>query len=118
MKARIIFVLSILGTMGFGMTASAKPLSRIIAEMGLSPSDFEVASKTSRALLTDGTPSVGKEMGWANGQTGSQGTIRIIAVEGNCVRLEHDIQPQGEEASRGVRTRQCKDAEGNWVMAP
>ncbi len=118
MKARVFFALALLSMAGVTTTVSAKPLSRIIAEMGLSPADFEVANKASRSLLTDGTPSVGKEIGWSNGETGSKGTIRIDAVEGNCVRLQHDIQPEGKEASRGVRTRQCKDAGGNWVMAP
>ncbi|MEM1004644.1 MAG: hypothetical protein AAGB28_00025 [Pseudomonadota bacterium] len=118
MKARISLLLAGICIAGSVGMASAKPLSRIIAEMGLSPADFEVVSATSQELLASGTPSAGQERSWSNSETGSKGTIRINDVEGNCVRLQHFIQPAGAEQSREIRTRQCKDSNGNWLMAP
>lgn len=99
-------------------TAQAKPLSRIIAEMGLSPADFQVLDAASTALLSGGTPSVGQERNWANDQTGSKGTIRVRDVRGNCVHLQHFIQPEGSGQTREIRTRRCRDAGGNWLLAP
>jgi len=98
--------------------AQAKPLSRIIAEMGLSPADFQVLDATSTALLSGGTPSVGQERNWKNAQTGSKGTIRVRDVRGNCVHLQHFIQAEGSDQTREIRTRRCRDAGGNWIMTP
>ncbi len=98
--------------------AQAKPISRIIAEMGLSPADFEVLSATSNALLSSGSPSVGQERAWLNQDTGSKGTIRVHSVQNNCVILQHIVQPEGAEQARDIRTRRCRTADGNWILAP
>ncbi len=116
MKARISLVLAaVVLTVG---AVQAKPLSRIIAEMGLSPQDFEVLSAASTALLTSGAPAVGQERAWTNDATGSKGTVRIAAVQGNCVSLQHSVEPGGDEQNRQIRTRRCKDASGNWLLTP
>ncbi len=104
-----------LGTNGF---AQAKPLSRIIAEMGLSPADFEVVNATSNALLSSGSPSIGQERAWLNQDTGSKGTIRVQSIQDNCVILQHVVQPEGAEQARDIRTRRCRTADGNWILAP
>ncbi|MDA7967251.1 hypothetical protein [Ruegeria sp.] len=118
MKARNIFTLLTLAAIATAGAVQAKSLSRIIAEMGLSPADFEVVSATSNAMLSSGTPSVGQERSWVNEDTGSKGTIRVRAVEGNCVSLQHFVQPAGAEETREIRTRRCKDASGNWILTP
>lgn len=118
MKARISFAIAVLSVAGLVGTAQAKSISRIIAEMGLSPADFEVLSATSEAMLSGGAPSVGQEGSWVNEDTGSKGTVRVNGVEGNCVRFQHFIQPEGTDQTREVRTRRCKDASGNWLLAP
>lgn len=118
MKARISFAVVVLSVAGFAIAAQAKPISRIIAEMGLSPADFEVLNAASDSLFASGVPSNGAERSWVNEDTGSKGTIRVNGVDGNCVRLQHFIQPEGGDQTREVRTRRCKDAEGNWVLAP
>ncbi len=102
---------------GLGVAADAKPLSRIISEMGLTPADFEVVNATADQLLT-GSARAGDERSWVNDATGSKGTIRVRDVRGNCVHLQHFIQPEGAESSREVRTRRCKDASGNWILTP
>ncbi|NVO57141.1 hypothetical protein HW561_15210 [Rhodobacteraceae bacterium B1Z28] len=118
MKARISFALAVLSIAGFVEVAAAKPLSRIIAEMGLSPADFEVVNAVSTTLLSNGTPSVGQEQSWMNAETGSQGTVRVNGVQDNCVQLQHFIQPEGADDTREIRTQRCKDASGNWIMTP
>ncbi len=118
MKARISVVLAAALAFAAGGAVQAKSISRIIAEMGLSPADFEVVSATSNGLLNAGTPSVGAERAWVNEDTGSNGTVRIQSVQGNCVVLQHVVQPEGTGNTRDIRTRRCKSADGNWLLAP
>ncbi len=118
MKARIFLALVALSIVGFAGVAQSKPLSRIIAEMGLTPADFEVVTQTSDALLNSGTPSAGQERSWMNEETGSKGIVRVRDVQGNCVNLQHFVQPEGSDQTREVRTRRCKDASGNWLLTP
>ncbi|WP_170334085.1 hypothetical protein [Ruegeria arenilitoris] len=118
MKAWVSSALIAMMLLGTGAVAQAKSLSRIIAEMGLSPADFEVLNAASNSLLTTGTPSVGQERSWVNDQTGSKGTIRVRDIRDNCVHLQHFIQPEGADKTREIRTRRCKDASGNWILTP
>ncbi len=118
MKARITTVLVALALLAAAPMAQAKSISRIIAEMGLSPADFEVLNATSNALLKSGTPNVGKERSWVNEDTGSKGTVRVRDVRDNCVHLQNFVQPAGEDTAREIRTRRCRDANGNWILTP
>ncbi len=118
MKRWLVFALVVPLMLGSGGVATGKPLSRIIAEMGLSPADFEVVNVAANTLLAQGAPSVGQERKWTNPDTGSEGTVRVQAVEGNCVILQHVIDPEGKGQTRDIRTRRCRDADGNWFMAP
>ncbi|WP_299943600.1 hypothetical protein [uncultured Ruegeria sp.] len=118
MKAFVCTALVAALFVGTGGIAQAKSLSRIIAEMGLSPADFEVLSATSNALLSSGSPSVGQERAWLNQETGSKGTIRVQSVQDNCVILQHVVQPEGAEQARDIRTRRCMTADGKWILTP
>lgn len=117
MKAWISAALVTVVTLGIGCAVQAKPLSRIISEMGLSPDDFEVLNATANAMFASGTPSAGQEREWINEDTGSKGTIRVLGVQGDCVDLQHFVRPAGADQTRQVRTRRCRDAEGNWLLA-
>ncbi|WP_254429183.1 MULTISPECIES: hypothetical protein [unclassified Ruegeria] len=103
---------------GFGTGSHAKPLSRIIAEMGLSPADFNVVNATADSMLENGAPPVGTERNWTSQDSGSKGTIRVRDVRDNCVHFQHLIQPEGTEQVREVRTRRCQDAGGAWILTP
>ncbi|WP_170761629.1 hypothetical protein [Ruegeria lacuscaerulensis] len=118
MKAWISSTLVAVAVLGAAVASQAKPLSRIIAEMGLSPEDFNVVNVTADAMLAGGAPQVGTESTWANEATGSMGTIRVREVRDNCVHLQHFIQPEGSDQTREVRTRRCRDASGNWILTP
>ncbi len=101
-----------------GTAVHAKPLSRIIAEMGLSPADFNVVNATADSMLANGAPSVGTERNWSNQDSGSKGTIRVRDVRDNCVHFQHFIQPEGKDQTQEVRTRRCQDASGAWILTP
>ncbi|MGV6804012.1 MAG: hypothetical protein ACWA49_07380 [Ruegeria sp.] len=111
----VLLALFLSGILG---VVDAKPLSRIIAEMGLSPEDYQVLSATTSAMLTGGAPSVGQERSWVNEQTGTKGTVRVRDIRGNCVHFQHFVQPAGAAPNPEIRTRQCKDASGNWILTP
>lgn len=116
MAARFTLVFAVV--LSVGAAVHAKPLSRIIAEMGLSPADFEVVNATANSLLSSGAPSTGQERAWTNAETGSKGTVRVQGVQGNCVQLQHIVQPAGEDTTRDIRTRRCNDGNGNWILTP
>ncbi|WP_420586390.1 hypothetical protein [Ruegeria sp.] len=118
MKAWISSTLVAVVVLGTVPVAQAKPISRIIAEMGLTPADFEVVNAASDAMLSGAMPRVGEESTWVNDETGSKGTIRVRDVRDNCVHLQHFIQPEGADQTREVRTRRCRDANGNWILTP
>ncbi len=118
MKARIFSTLVAIAVIGATTAVQSKPLSRIIAEMGLSPADFNVLNAASDAMLSGSVPQVGEESTWTNDETGSKGTIRVRDVRDNCVHLQHFIQPEGVDQTREVRTRRCRDASGNWILTP
>ncbi len=118
MKARLTTALAVSIILGSGSTVLGKPISRIISEMGLSPADFQIVNATADAMLKGGTPQVGAESSWSSNDTGSKGTIRVRDVRDNCVHLQHFIQAGGSDNTREVRTRRCRDAEGNWLLAP
>ncbi|WP_170604639.1 hypothetical protein [Ruegeria arenilitoris] len=118
MKAFSSIALAAAVTLGLGGVVLAKPLSRIISETGLSPEDFEVLSATSDSMLASGTPRAGKEREWINESTGSKGTIRVLEVRDNCASLQHFIRPAGVSQTRQIRTRRCRDANGNWILTP
>ncbi len=118
MKAWVSSTLVAIAVLGSSVAIHAKPLSRIIAEMGLSPEDFNVVNATADAMLSSGSPQAGTERTWMNEATGSQGTIRVRDVRDNCVHLQHFIRPEGSDQTREVRTRRCRDASGNWILTP
>lgn len=118
MKAWISSSLAAVLILGAVPAVSAKPLSRIIAESGLSPDDFTLLTATTDALFDGGTPQVGTEAAWKSTQTDAKGTVTVHEVQGNCVGLLHLIEPPNTDQIREIRTRRCRDANGNWILTP
>ena len=98
--------------------AQAKSLSRMVAELGLSPADFEIMGTAANSLFAGGRPSTGQEVAWANDDTGAKGTVRVREMRDNCAQLQYVFTPGGADASREIRTRRCLDANGKWVLTP
>jgi len=118
MNTRIaLTILIVCATLASPM-AQAKTISRIIAESGLSPEDFDVMTATSEDLLSRDAPQIGREAEWINQDTGSRGTVRIGDVGQNCVTLLHFLRPAGATETRRISTRRCQDESGKWVLAP
>lgn len=117
MRRAFLFLLTATA-LSFAAAADAKPLSRIIAEIGLSPEDFQLMGAASRQLVVDDRPVVGREATWENAGTDSRGAVRVDAVQGECAVLHHTIHPAGAAQAKLIGTRLCKGADGGWMLTP
>ncbi|MBK0326485.1 hypothetical protein I5535_04175 [Rhodobacteraceae bacterium F11138] len=115
------YVLTLL--LALGVTASLppalkaqQPLSRILAQSGLSPQDFDLMAAAETALLGQNGPGKGQETSWSNPENGSRGTIQAVAVQGNCAELLHLIHPKGQAKAVELRKKLCKSSDGRWLL--
>lgn len=97
--------------------AEAKSLSRLLASTGLAPDDFLSMGAAARSLYDRAEPAPGSTASWKNAQTGSKGTVRLEALSGGCAALLHTIEAVGKPEPQPIRTKQCKDANGNWQLS-
>ena len=105
--------------LGVGLTcttSSAKPISKILSESGLSPEDFTIMSEQAATLYTKVTPRKGATTQWKNDATKSYGLTELASVEANCVYLRHLVHPKGVQTAREIRMRRCKTSEGVWIL--
>lgn len=96
----------------------AKPLSKILADSGLSPQDFELLTATEKELYTPTVKPTGTKLDWSNPETGARGEVTLAAVRGNCVFIEHAIYPTDATKPVELKPQMCKAADGRWLLAP
>lgn len=101
-----------------GAVVQAKPLSRILAESGLSSEDFDLMGQYAAGLYERGTPKAGASVQWSNSESGAAGTVRLQETGGNCVLLRHEATAGGKDKPILIHTRRCKNADGIWVLQP
>ena len=101
-----------------GAPAQAKPLSKIIADTGLTPEDFSILDAKAQTLYDTPSPKPGKKVSWSNPESKSHGTVRLAAMRDNCAYIQHFVFPKGAETSREIRYRRCKAADGSWLFQP
>jgi surface antigen len=100
-------------------SVTAQPLSRMLANSGLSPEDFDVMGNYAATLYERGTPRAGSKASWKNAESGASGTVTLEKFEGNCASLLHEAQSARDNARPvQIRTRRCKNTDGVWVMTP
>jgi hypothetical protein len=116
---RIFSAMLLVGVLAAGAAAlSAKPLSRIIRDIGLTPDDFAMLRASGESLYTTGSPRPGKVVTWSNPESNSRGTAKLAAMRDNCAFVQHFVFPKGAEKSKEIRTRVCRNAQGKWVLQP
>ncbi len=112
-------VILLLTALVFGASdLSAKPLSRIIRDLGLTPGDFTLLSASGKSLYDTPSPRAGKEASWSNPDSKSHGTARLAEMRGNCAIVQHFVFPKGASASKEIRIRMCQTGDGNWILQP
>ncbi|UWS80367.1 hypothetical protein N1037_04865 [Phaeobacter sp. G2] len=97
--------------------ATAKPLSRILAQSPLSPVDFDTMRAAESALYEHARVKVGSSVKWSNPQTGSHGVVNVTAKQGACVSLKHVAHPNGGAATVNASRRFCRQASGKWLLS-
>lgn len=118
MKLVILAIVAALAVTAPVAELAAKPLSRMLADSGLTPEDTELMRQATGQLVVNGVPQVGKQAAWDNPQSGSSGTVTLQRMQGDCGYLEHQTHPQGREQALTIRTRLCQNADGQWLLAP
>lgn len=97
--------------------ATAKPLSRILAQSPLSPADFDTMRAAEAALYEHANVKVGSSVKWSNPQTRSYGVVKVTAKQGACVSLAHTAHPNGGASTANVSRKFCKSANGTWLLS-
>lgn len=118
MKQFVVMAL-LLATMSVAAPfASAKSLSRILAETGLSPVDFDMVQASAKTLYDTPNPQKGKEASWTNPQSGAHGTALLTTVRGKCTYILHKVYVKDATDPRELRTEYCQNAAGEWLLQP
>lgn len=116
---RIFSVVLLAGVMAIGAGGlAAKPLGKIIREIGLTPDDFEMLSASGQSLYMTETPRPGRVVSWSNPTSKSRGTARLAAMRDNCAYVQHFVFPKGAQKSKEIRIRVCRNAQGKWQLQP
>ena len=116
---RIIPIFVMLMALGLGAAAvSAKPLSKIISDVGLTPDDFSMLSAAGESLYATASPRPGKVVSWSNPESKSHGTAKLAAMRDGCAFVQHFVFPKGAKKPKEIRTRMCRNANGKWVLTP
>ncbi|WP_424985276.1 hypothetical protein [Microbulbifer sp. S227A] len=96
----------------------AKPLSKLLAGSGLSPQDFDMMQATEKQLYTPRVRASGTTLSWSNPATGAHGDVKLAAVRGECVFIEHSVYPRDAVKPVQLKPQMCKSADGRWLLAP
>lgn len=100
----------------FTIPASAKPLSRILAQSPLQPGDFDAMRAAEAALYNHTGVRVGSSVKWANPETAAHGKVKVMAKQGGCLALQHQAYPGGASQARDVARKFCKTSDGKWLL--
>lgn len=113
----VFSMLVVLFTIG-AVTAQAQSVARIVGNSGLSPEDFAIMNENSRTLYDVAAPQVGKSIDWTNPQSKSYGTTTLTAMSDGCANLQQIAHPGGQERRLDIRSRVCRNADGQWILQP
>jgi hypothetical protein len=120
---RIFSVMVLAGVMAAELTIgagglAAKPLGKIIREIGLTPDDFAMLTAAGDSLYMTASPRPGKVVSWSNPESKSHGTAKLAAMRDNCAFVQHFAFPKGADKPKEIRTRVCRNASGKWQLQP
>lgn len=118
MKRILSVVLMACLLIGATTPVSAKPLARIIRDIGLTPDDFTMMGAAADSLYATASPRPGKVVSWSNADSNSHGRVKLAAMRDGCAYLQHFVFPKGSEKPKEIRLRMCKNAQGKWLLQP
>lgn len=98
--------------------AHAQGVARIVGNTGLSPEDLAIMGENARQLYDVANPQVGRSIDWSNPTSKSHGTTTLAGMSNGCASIQQVTHPKGQTQPLTIRTRFCRDANGNWVLQP
>ncbi|MEM8730458.1 MAG: hypothetical protein AAGF79_11120 [Pseudomonadota bacterium] len=108
--------------LSLGLGALALPVAANVADTikrtGLTQDDINVMSSTAAELYQTGTPQVGRTSAWSNPDTGARGEATLTGFASNCADIRHVVFTQRRPEAQQFVFRNCKTADGNWVLSP
>ncbi len=114
MKLMLVLAVALAAPTG----ATAKPLSKLLADSGLSPQDFDMLLAKEKELYIPKVRKTGTTLSWSNPATGARGDVKLASVRGNCVVIAHSIYPRDVVEPILLEPKMCKSADGRWLLAP
>ncbi|WP_264210877.1 hypothetical protein [Leisingera thetidis] len=96
--------------------AAASPLSRILAESGLTPQDTNIMRQAEQSLLAEAQGEPGKRAQWSNPDSGARGEVRVSGKDGGCLLLQHQAFLKDSQEPKQVRRKFCP-AGRDWKLS-
>lgn len=115
---KTFIALTVVGGMLASSAFAQSGIGGIIEKSGLSPKDMTIMGEAARQLYDGTTPQVGASADWSNPESKSHGVAKLLEVSGNCVVIQQLSHPKGQADPFEYRTRQCRNADGKWVLQP
>ncbi|WP_323776239.1 hypothetical protein [Leisingera sp.] len=95
--------------------AAANPLSRMLANSGLTPQDTNIMRKAEKSLLAEAQGGTGKRSEWANPDSGAHGEVRVAGKEGACLLLQHRAFLKDSQDPKQLRRKFCPSG-ADWLL--
>lgn len=96
---------------------AANPLSRVLANSGLTPQDTNLMREAEQKLLAGANSGGASRAGWTNPDSGARGEVRIGGKQGSCLILQHQAHLKGHADPRQLNRKYCPSDSG-WRLAP
>ncbi|MAY48140.1 MAG: hypothetical protein CML65_23215 [Rhodobacteraceae bacterium] len=97
---------------------AARSMADTLRRTGLTQQDINILSQTAATLYREGTPKVGAEKDWSNPDTGNSGKAMLGGFDGKCADVRHVVITQRRPEPQDFTFRNCKTADGSWIMVP
>ena len=106
-------------SVGFAPTSVvARTMADTLRRTGLSQADINMLSQAGGGLYRSGTPKVGAEAEWSNPDTGASGTATLLRFADNCADVRHVVITTRRPEPQEFNLRNCKTADGSWILTP
>lgn len=96
----------------------ARSLTDTLRRTGLTQGDITVMSEAAGVLYRQGSPRIGESVDWTNPETGAAGTSTLQGFQDECATLRHVVTTARRPQPQDFLFRQCRSADGGWVLTP
>ncbi|WP_428928118.1 hypothetical protein [Marinibacterium sp. SX1] len=98
--------------------AEARSMADTLRRTGLTQQDISIMTAAAAPLYREGTPKVGAESEWSNPDSGASGKSLLVSFADGCADIRHVVITQRRPEPQDFVFRNCKTADGSWVLTP